>query len=142
MAIRNNRNCYGEHDSCCRAPQCDIPSSNIYYDGVDMPEAGLQHGAPLNTVLENLAKYVQRSINISGSITVEHFEGISEVRLQDTPAEVLQVSHCGGVLPPDAYKVSGRNILFCKDYCLNANEFASVQVIYRVKADSSYGFRC
>lgn len=142
MAIRGNRNCYDEQSSCCRTPQCNIPSSNIYYDGPNDPESGLIHGAPLNTVLENLAKCVQRGISVSGSITVEHFEGISSVRLQDTPAEVLQVSHCGGVLPPDAYKVNGRNILFCKDYCLNANEFASVQVIYRVKSDSSYGFRC
>lgn len=142
-SIRGKNNCYSDGGSCCKPrPECDLPSSKIYYDGEDIPEAGLVHGMPLNTVLVSLAKYIQRGINVSGSIEMESFEGISNIRLSQVPAEILLVTHCGGVLPTDAYKVSGKTMLFCKDYCLGENEFADVQVVYRVKADSSFGFNC
>lgn len=140
MGIRPDRGCkpYG---SCARPSMCDIPSSKIYYDGENIDEAGVYHGMPLNEAIANLGQYVARAVKISGSVRVENFQGISNVRLSTDAEEVLQVSYCGGVLPKGAYKLQGRNVVFCKDICFD-DEMASVQVIYREKASTSYGFRC
>lgn len=141
MAIRGGKKCCSNSDPCRNENYCDIPSSKIFYDGENIDEAGVRHGMPLNTVIANIASYMQRAISISGAVKKQSFEGTSKVRLNTDPAEILQVTYCGGVLPPEYYKSEGRNIKFCKDFC-KEDEFASVQVIYREKSDSSYGFRC
>lgn len=140
MAI-NGRGCGGGQGSCGRSHDCNIPSSNIYYDGEDFPEAGLHNGMPLNRGLANLARYVSRAINVSGAVNREVFDGTSHVVLTKDPAEVLMVTYCGGVVPSNFYKVSGRAVLFCKNMC-KQDEFGEVQVIYREESNSSYGFHC
>lgn len=126
---------------CERPMHCDMNSSQIRYDGEDLPEAGVYHGAPLNDVISNLATYVSRAISLSGSVRKENFQGLSSVRLKYDPEEILQVSYCGAVLPHDAYRNVGRKLQFCRDYCY-PDETASVQVIYREKFNASYGIRC
>ena len=141
MAIRGGKKYCASSEPCRNENYCDTPSSKIFYDGEDIEEAGVKHGMPLNTVIANIASYMKRAIRVSGVIKKQNFEGTSRVILDSDPAEVLQVTYCGGVLPPEMYKSEGRNIKFCKDLCKD-NEFASVQVIYREKSDSAYGFRC
>ena len=92
------KGCFGSHGGCERPHHCDIPSSKIFYDGETIEEAGLYHGMPLNRALANLAKYVSRAINVSGSVNMEVFDGTSHVVLKKDPAEILLVSYCGGVL--------------------------------------------
>lgn len=140
MAI-GGKGCYGSHGGCECPSHCDIPSSRIYYDGEDIPEAGLYHNMPFNRAVANLATYVSRAISVSGSVNTEFFDGTSRVVLKKDPAEVLAVIYCGGVVPSDMYKVSNRTILFCKDMC-KGDGFGEVQVIYREEANSSYGFKC
>lgn len=139
MALRGNQCCSPNSDF--GGSNCYYYTSKIIYDGEDIPEAGVRHNDTLNSVLANLARYIVRGINASGAIKMDEFTGTSNVRLESDPAEVLQVSYCGGILPPEYWKVVGRNIHFCKDFC-QQDEFASVQVIYREKADTTYGFRC
>lgn len=139
--LRGNSNCCGGGDSCHREPNCKTPSSSIYYDGENIEEAGLYHGMPLNTALANLAGYVSKSVKLSGSVKKENFSGISKVRLSSDPEEILMVTYCGFVVPAEGYKTNGRNLLFCQDLCFE-DEFAPVQVIYREKANLSYGFGC
>lgn len=141
MAITSNNGCFGSHGGCERPHHCDIPSSKIFYDGETIEEAGLYHGMPLNRALANLAKYVSRAINVSGSVNTEVFDGTSHVVLKKDPAEILLVSYCGGVVPSDMYKVQGRTVKFCRDMC-QQDEFAEVRVVYREEANSSYGFHC
>lgn len=141
MALRGSSCCNPNTSGCGNDNPCYWYTSNIRYDGEDIPEAGVRHNDTLNSVISNLAKYIVRGINSSGAIKMDEFTGVNNVRLGSDPAEVLQVSYCGGVLPPEFYKVSGRNVYFCKDFCKD-DEFASVQVIYREKADTTYGFNC
>lgn len=88
MAITGNNGCFGSHGGCERPHHCDIPSSKIFYDGETIEEAGLYHGMPLNRALANLAKYVSRAINVSGSVNTEVFDGTSHVVLKKDPAEI------------------------------------------------------
>ena len=141
MAIRGGKKYCASSEPCRSESYCDIPSSKIFYDGENIEEAGVKHGMPLNTVIANIASYMKRTMNMNGVIRKQNFEGLSKVILDSEPAEILQVTYCGGVLPPESYKLKGSVIKFCKDLFDN-NEFASVQVIYRDKSDSSYGFRC
>lgn len=141
MAIRGGKKYCGSSEPCRNESYCDIPSSKIFYDGENIEEAGVKHGMPLNTVIANIASYMKRTMNMNGIIRKQNFEGLSKVILDSEPAEILQVTYCGGVLPPELYKLEGSVIKFCKDLFDN-NEFVSVQVIYRDKSDSSYGFRC
>lgn len=80
-----NKGCFGSHGGCERPHHCDIPSSKIFYDGENIEEAGLYHGMPLNRALANLAKYVSRAINVSGSVNMEVFDGTSHVVLKKDP---------------------------------------------------------
>lgn len=139
MALRGS-SCNNSPGYCPQDP-CATYTSQIVYDGENIPEAGLRHGDSLNVAMANLARYVARSVNASGPVKMEEFQGTTSVRLSENPAEILQVTYCGGVLPPEFYKAEGKTIKFCKDFCRD-DEFASVQVIYRVKADTTYGFRC
>lgn len=139
MALRGS--CNTGKGYCQPQENCYKYSSEIIYDGENIPEAGLRHGDSLNVAMANLARYIARSINASGPVKMDEFQGTTSVRLSETPAEILLVSYCGGVLPPEFYKADGRTIKFCKDFCRD-DEFASVQVVYRVKADTTYGFRC
>lgn len=82
MAITGNNGCFGSHGGCERPHHCDIPSSKIFYDGETIEEAGLYHGMPLDGALANLAKYVSRAINVSGSVNTEVFDGTSHVVLK------------------------------------------------------------
>lgn len=142
MAIRGRKGCFDDDScKCNHHHDCDTYSSSIIYDGENIEEAGIRSGMPLNTVIANLGSYVKRAVSISGAVKKQDFDGTSKVRLSTDPAEILQVTYCGGVLPPEYYKAEGRTIKFCKEFCKD-DEFASVQVIYREKADSSYGFRC
>lgn len=144
MALRDNSCCGGyRHDHCEEYKKnCYTHSSEIIYDGETFEEAGLRHGDTLNNALYNLALYVSRSINASGEVRKETFDGTTGVRLSEVPAQVLQVSYCGAILPDEYYRAEGKTIKFCKDFCRSEDGFASVQVIYRVKADSTFGFRC
>lgn len=96
---------------------------------------------PLNEAIANLGQYVARAISISGSVRMECFQGIANVRLSKSPEEILMVTYCGNVLPKSAYKMTGNRIAFCTDLCLE-EPTASVQVIYREKASTSFGIRC
>lgn len=87
MAI-TGKGCFGSHGGCERPHHCNIPSSNIFYDGETIEEAGLYHGMPLDRALANLAKYVSRGINVSGSVNTEVFDGTSHVVLKKDPAEI------------------------------------------------------
>lgn len=136
MAFKPTTGCFPD-SSCGRPPLCKTPSSSIFYDGENLPEAGVYHGAPLNTVIGNLARYVSRAISVSGAIRMESFIGTSNVKLSRDAAEILQVTYCGGVLPKGAYELIGRKLAFCKDYCF-PDEFSNVQVTYREKALDSF----
>lgn len=138
MAIRG-RSCDNDRN-CERPSSCSTPSSSVWYDGENIEEAGVYYGMPLNTALANLGKYVARGVSMSGAVKVQSFHGTSKIRLSSDPAEVLQVSLCGGILPPEYYRVEGRNIKICKDIC--QNEFDQVQVIYREVANTTYSFTC
>lgn len=144
MALRDDRYCGGYGHGHCggQGNDCKSNSSGIIYDGSSFEEAGLIHGDSLSDAIYNLALYVSRSISASGEIRKETFNGTAGVRLSEVPAQVLQVSYCGAILPDEYYKAEGKTIKFCKDFCRSEDGFASVQVIYRVKADSTFGFRC
>lgn len=135
MGFKNN--CCNHHED----DNCRKPSSGIVYDGASIPEAGVRHGDSLNTVIENVAAYVARSISVAGAVRVESFRGTNSVRLEKNPAEILMVVYCGGVLPENYYRTEGRTIKFCSDFC-RGDDFADVQIVYREKNDSSYGFNC
>lgn len=140
MGFRNKTSCNtggsGFNDSCYKN------SSDIIYDGENFPEAGLTRGDSLNNVLANLARYVTRAVTSVGPVLSEKFLGTSGIVLSKVPAELLMVSYCGAVLPKEYYKMDGKRISFCKDFCRGDDAFSEVQVVYRAKSDSTYGYRC
>lgn len=141
MALRGSGCCNNDPGYCAPQEPCVEYTSKIIYDGENIPEAGLRHGDPLNTALANLARYVSRAINSVGPVKMDRFQGTANIRLSETPAEILLVTYCGGVVPKSMWRNEGRTVLFCNDFC-RPDEFADVQVVYRMKVDTTYGFRC
>lgn len=133
--------CTGKSPGGCGDP-CYKNSSDIIYDGENFPEAGLTRGESLNNVLSNLARYVLRAISQVGPVTMESFSGTTDVVLSQVPAELILVTYCGAVLPDGYYKADGKRVRFCKDFCRSDDSSVEVQVVYRAKQDSSYGYRC
>lgn len=102
----------------------------------------MTRGDSLNNVLANLARYITRAVTSVGPVLSENFQGTSDVVLSQVPAEILIATYCGAVLPKEYYKMDGKRISFCKDFCRGDDAFAEVQIIYRAKSDSTYGYRC
>ena len=136
-----NMDCRPKKATCCpETPckdSCKIYTSQIIYDGEDIPEACIRNGDPLNVVIGNLARVTTGIMKKSSQVNHESFQGFSGgdaqsdfVKLKYVPDKILLVTYCGGILGEEMYRVRGRNLLFSKKFC-RGGDFDDIQVVYR-----------
>lgn len=134
-----HNNCRPRHNDCCEDEiRCKRPTSELVYDGCDLPMFGARHGDSLNTVLENIHRAFKKMFNSTNVWYCDTFDDPEDVHLQVKPTAVHQVSMCGGIVPTNLWRIQGQDVVFDPSICLNGQ----VQVIYQGPLKNEFTSNC
>lgn len=126
-------------DPCEDSIKCKTPSSQIQYDGCDLPLWGARNGDSLNSVIENAYRAYKQLFNNTQPFYIEHFKNSSLVHLSVKPIEVHMVFVCGSVLPTKYWEAIGQEISFDSSICTSEGE---ITVMYQGPAQNQFTTNC
>lgn len=128
-----------DNKGCGEDLRCKRPSSELVYDGCDLPLWGVRNGDSLNSVIEGMYRSFKKLYNSSEPMYIEHFKSAENVHLSVKPTQVHMVFLCSGLVPYNDWDVYGQEISFSNSICANEGE---VSVIYQGPSKNQFSTNC
>lgn len=126
-------------DPCEESIRCKRPTSELVYDGCDLPLWNARNGDSLNTVIYNAYNAYKQLYNNTRPFYIEHFDNASKVSLSVKPLEVHMVAICGNIVPTKFWEPIGQEISFDPSICTEEGE---VTVIYQGPMKNQFQTNC
>lgn len=104
-------------------------TSEITYDGADLPTLGIKTNDSLNVAYAKIEEAYRILKQANQEVSSESFNGIANVSLNNFPYRILAVISDGFVIPDDSYRISGKSVIMNTEI-YNFSEDASIKVLY------------